>query len=81
MPTLFNNHLYQKNCFTESIEASQSCSDGDLRFFNGASELEGTLHICINSAWTTVCNSLWNYENSNVACQQLGYYNFGKINV
>ena len=74
------NISIKKNCFTESIQAPQSCSDGDLRLFEGASELEGTLHICMNNAWTAVCNSLWNYENSNVACQQLGYNNFSKLN-
>ena len=78
MPMDFNKCLYYKNCFTESSEAPQSCSDGDLRLFNGDSELEGTLHICLNNAWTTVCNSLWNNENSNVACQQLGYLNFSQ---
>ena len=76
---VFQQTSLLKNRVTESVKAPQSCSDGDLGLFNGVSELEGTLHICMNSAWTKACNSLWNNENSNVACQQLGYNNFSKM--
>ena len=55
-----------------------NCTDGDIRLYGGSTPNEGILHVCANGVWGTVCsNSYWNSINTDVACFQLGYYNYG----
>ena len=50
-----------------------NCSDGDLKLVGGATEYEGTVLLCINNAWGTVCDDYWGYNDAQVVCNALGY--------
>ena len=49
------------------------CNNGDLRLFGGDADNEGTLEICLNQAWGTVCDDFWDNNDAKVACRKLGF--------
>ena len=50
-----------------------NCSNGDLKLVGGTTEYEGTVLLCINNAWGTVCDNNWGYNDAQVVCNALGY--------
>ena len=60
------------------------CSTGEIRIAMSSSNvslhaLEGRLELCINSAWGTVCDSLFGNEDAMVACGRVeGFLSGGK---
>lgn len=55
------------------------CNDGDLRLFGGETNNEGTLELCLNQVWGTVCDDLWDNSDARVACRVLGYESEGTV--
>ena len=45
----------------------------------GTSESEGTVEICVDSLWGTICDSSWGSPEAEVVCKQLGFLSFGKL--
>ena len=57
-----------------------NCTDGDVKLFGGSNPYKGTLHICVNKAWSTVCwRNNWQSVNTAVVCHQLGYTAYGTV--
>ena len=54
---------------------SPECSDNDIRL-TGGSNNSGTIEICINQYWSTVCHQ----EDASVVCAALGFQKYGNIN-
>ena len=47
---------------------------------DGLDASEGRVEICMNSAWGSVCNQLFDDVDAGVVCQQLGgFYREGNI--
>ena len=54
--------------------AVQNCTNGTLRLVNGPLKSAGTIEICINGIWGTVCaDTDWDDNGARVVCRQLGY--------
>ena len=73
-----NFEIFLYSAFKFHCEAHNSsysnCSDGDLKLVGGSTEYEGTVLICINKAWGTVCDDYYYYtSNAQVVCNALGY--------
>ena len=56
-----------------SFIAALSCTNGTLRLVNGPVESAGTVEICIDGVWGTVCGDSWGSNVARVVCRQLGY--------
>ena len=49
------------------------CHEEDVRLVEGSSELEGTVEVCWNNEWGTVCSQGWDNNDARVVCRQLGF--------
>ena len=50
-------------------------SSGTVRLIGGLIPEEGTVEVCVNGVWSSVCNNYnqWDYKDAFVVCRQLGY--------
>ena len=56
-------------------------SHGTVRLIDGLIPEEGTVEVCVNAVWSSVCDSSWDYKDAFVVCQQLGYPATGEDDV
>ena len=60
-----------------------ACQPGSVRLSYSTVPLQGTLGICSNETWHTLCDRCWDNNDAAVVCHQLGYSRIGtqtKIN-
>ena len=69
----FSLHSYTL-CY---LDATLTCTNGDIRLRGGMNMSEGRVEICDNNMWGTVCDDLWGPLDANVACGQLGFASTG----
>ena len=50
-----------------------NCTHGDIRLESGRNDREGTVGVCVDGVWSTVCNSGWDSREAVVVCRQLGF--------
>ena len=48
-------------------------SSGTVRLIGGLIPQEGTVQVCMNGMWSSVCDWSWDYKDAFVVCRQLGY--------
>ena len=70
--------------FVFSLSAHDSkysnCTDGEVRLVGGSTEYEGTVQICLNRAWGTVCDRYgFGYEEAQTVCNALGHTTPGSM--
>eukprot|EP00731_Ephydatia_muelleri_P035718 Em0151g10a len=47
------------------------CNDGQMKLMNGSSPSEGTVQVCYNNSYGTVCDDKWNELDAMVVCRAL----------
>ena len=60
----------------------QSCNEGEVRLqlrmqSTSFSQSQGTVLICINEVWGTICSNGWDSRDAAVVCRQLGFPSLG----
>ena len=62
---------------------NSACLDGDVLLYDGSvlstSLREGTVLVCYNNTYGTVCDDRWDSIEASIVCGKLGFQNQGKI--
>ena len=53
------------------------CANGEVRLFGTDVSYEGTLEVCFNGVWGTVCHDRWDNTDATTVCNILGYNDTG----
>ena len=59
------------------------CESGTIRLVserNSYFRRYGRVEICINQAWSTICDRHWDNVDASVVCRQLGFSPYGTTN-
>ena len=59
--------------------ASVNCTNGEVQLRGGRNPRVGRVEICINNTWGTICDTLWDNHDAQVACRQLGFPSIGEL--
>lgn len=51
--------------------------DGKIQLVGGRNNLEGRVEICFGGIWGTICDDLWDVQEAQVVCRQLGHNAMG----
>ncbi len=52
--------------------AAPGCVEGSVELRGGSVSSEGTVQLCQNGVWGTVCDDHWGTQDAAVVCRQLG---------
>ena len=53
-----------------------NCTEGSVRLF-GSTARNGTVQVCVNQTWGSICDRNWNSQDALVICRQFGFTTFG----
>ena len=57
-----------------------NCTEGTIRLLYGSTTRTGTVQVCVNRTWGSICDSGWSSQDATVVCRQLGFPTLGKVN-
>lgn len=72
MYTCVWNHKIDDFNLTEQSDIGDDCVHGSVSLVGGSSGMEGTVLICINGLWGSICDDFWDIRDANVVCRQMG---------
>ena len=55
------------------IDVPVACADGAVRLTGTSFSYTGTVEVCINNTWGTICSDFWDTNDTMVVCRQLGF--------
>ena len=50
-----------------------TCQTGAVRLVGSAFTTQGTVEVCYENIWGSVCSTSWDVYEASVVCKQLGY--------
>ena len=56
-----------------------TCTNGEVRLVGGASNNTGTVQVCLNQRFGTICDDFFDNYAAQVVCSGLGFQRSGKI--
>ena len=62
-------------CVHAILSGTRRCQNGEIALAGGQYVSEGTIQICLDGVWGTVCDDLWDPTDAGVVCNILGYTN------
>lgn len=72
-------HLVSELVSLADINAPVNCTDGEVRLYGENLPNEGTLHVCQDRAWSTMCANHWSITDTNVVCKELGFSKYSEL--
>ena len=63
--------MFIANRSPSTVTVPPPCEEGAIRLIGSNFTSEGTIQICRNQEWGTVCDDLWSNANAGVVCRQL----------
>lgn len=73
-------NIINSYCMTANVTSS-SCTEGEVRLVGGTTQYEGTVEVCVNRAWGSVCSYSGWYNASRIVCAQMGALPIGQFNM
>ncbi|KAL5489108.1 hypothetical protein EMCRGX_G018163 [Ephydatia muelleri] len=63
------------DCYSNSDESycTYTCQTGAVRLVASAFTSQGTVEVCYENIWGSVCSISWDSSDASVVCKQLGY--------
>ena len=55
-----------------------TCTDGEIKLIGGTAAYGGTIQVCMNNRFGTICDDKFNSVAAGVVCNSLGYPRQGK---
>lgn len=50
-----------------------------LNSYSGGPGVTGSVEICVDGVWTSLCGNEWSAIEAAVACRELGYMHYGAL--
>ena len=61
------------------VSDPDNCTHGSVRLSSGQTGRSGTIEVCVDGYWGTICHYGWDGRDADVVCRQLGFNTFGAI--
>lgn len=58
-----------------------NCTEGDVRLVNTETDHDGTVEVCVQGLWGTVCDNYWDSTDAGVVCRKLGFSALGEAKI